>query len=193
MAFNVTMQLRNSAEAWGAVARAFHWSIAALVLVQFALGSIAEEMKLTPAKLDLFVWHKSIGLTVLVLAVLRLAWRFGNPPPGPPDGTPGWERRLAAIAHWVLYALIFAVPLSGWWVSDASRVPFKAFFLVPMPDFVATDRALQEAAAEVHEVLTMTLLVVVLVHVAAGLRHHFLLRDDVLRRMLTGRHDRDRP
>jgi cytochrome b561 len=130
-------------------------------------------------------------VTVLVLAVLRLLWRLGNPPPAPPAGMAGWERRLAAAAHWVLYALIFAVPLSGWWVSDASRVPFKAFFLVPMPDFIATDRALQDAAAEVHEALTMTLLVVVLVHIAAALRHHFLLRDDVLGRMLTGRHSRD--
>ena len=187
------MRFRNSADTWGVAARAFHWLIAALVLVQFAIGTVAEEMKLTPAKLDLFVWHKSIGVTVFVLAVLRLAWRLGNPPPEPPDGTPGWEQRLAAVAHWALYALIFAVPLSGWWVSDASRVPFKAFFLVPMPDFIATDRTLQEAAAEVHEVLTMTLLVVVIVHVAAALRHHCLLHDDVLRRMLTGRHDRDRP
>jgi len=185
------MQFRNSAETWGAVARGFHWLIAALIVVQFAIGSIAEEMKLTPAKLDLFVWHKSIGVTVLVLALLRLLWRLGNPPPVPPAGTAGWERKLAAMAHWVLYALIFAVPLSGWWVSDASRVPFKAFFLVPMPDFIATDRALQEAAAEVHEALTMTLLVVVILHVAAALRHHFLLRDDVLRRMLTGRQSRD--
>ena len=87
----------------------------------------------------------------------------------------------------MLYLLLFAVPLSGWWVSDASRVPFKGFFFLPMPDFIATDRALQESAAEVHEVLTMTLLIVVLGHVAAALRHHFLLRDDVLRRMLTGR------
>lgn len=185
------MKFRNSAETWGAVARAFHWLIAALIFAQFVIGSIAEEMKLTPAKLDLFVWHKSIGITVLLLAVLRLVWRMGNPPPLPPAGMPGWERKLAALAHWVIYVLIFAVPLSGWWVSDASRVPFKAFFLVPMPDFVATDRALQEAAAEVHEALTMTLLVVVIVHVAAALRHHFLLHDDVLRRMLTGRRSRD--
>ncbi len=185
------MQLRNSAETWGAVARTFHWLIAALVLVQFAIGTIAEGMKLTPAKLDLFVWHKSIGVAVLVLAVLRLAWRLGNPPPEPPGGTPAWERRLAAIAHWVLYGLLFAVPLSGWWVSDSSRVPFRAFFLVPMPDFIATDRSVQEAAAEVHEILMMTLLVVVILHVAAALRHHFLLHDDVLRRMLTGRRSRD--
>ena len=187
----MTVEFRNTRDTWGAVARGFHWLIATLVLAQFVIGTIAEEMKLTPTKLDLFVWHKSIGVTILLLAVLRLAWRFGNPPPAPPAGTPGWERKLASLAHWLLYALIFAVPLSGWWVSDASRVPFKAFFLVPMPDFIATDRALQEAAAEVHETLMMALLVVVILHIGAALRHHFLLRDDVLRRMLTGRCSRD--
>jgi len=187
----VTVEFRNTGNTWGAVARGLHWLIAVLVLAQFVIGTVAEEMKLTPAKLDLFVWHKSIGVTVLVLALLRLGWRLGNPPPAPPAGTPGWERKLASLAHWVLYALIFAVPLSGWWVSDASRVPFKAFFFVPMPDFIATDRALQEAAAEVHEALTITLLVVVMLHIGAALRHHYLLRDDVLRRMLTGRRSKD--
>jgi cytochrome b561 len=184
----VNVRFRNTADSWGAVARSLHWLIAALILSQFLIGSIADEMKLTPAKLDLFVWHKSIGITVLLLAVLRLAWRIGNPPP--PAGMPAWERKLAGLAHWVMYVLIFAVPLSGWWISDASRVPFKAFFVLPMPDFIATDRAVQETAAEVHEALTTTLLVVVIVHVAAALRHHFLLHDDVLRRMLTGRRNR---
>lgn len=187
----MTVQYRNSPDSWGAVAVGLHWLIAALILTQFVIGSIAEEMKLTPAKLDLFVWHKSIGVTVLLLAALRLAWRLGNPPPVPPAGMPQWERRLAAAAHAVLYALILAVPISGWWVSDASRVPFKAFFAVPMPDFIATDRALQEAAAEVHEALTVSLLLVVILHIAAALRHHFLLRDDVLRRMLMGRRNRE--
>ncbi len=187
----MTIRFRNSADSWGAIARGFHWLIAALVLAQFVIGSVAEEMKLTPAKLDLFVWHKSIGVTVLLLAVMRLAWRLANPPPAQPAGSPQWERKLAAAAHWALYLLLFAVPLSGWWVSDASRVPFKAFFFLPMPDFVATDRALQEAAAEVHEALTTSLLIVVLAHVAGALRHHFLLHDDVLRRMVTGRRNRD--
>jgi cytochrome b561 len=142
----MTLQLRNTAESWGAVARGFHWLIAALVLAQFAIGSIAEEMKLTPAKLDLFVWHKSIGVTVLLLALLRLAWRLANPAPAPPPGTPHWEHKLASLAHSLIYALVFVVPLSGWLVSDASRVPFKAFFFVPMPDFIATNHDLQEAA-----------------------------------------------
>jgi cytochrome b561 len=187
----MTIQFRNSPDTWGAVTRGLHWLIAVLILAQFVIGSVAEEMKLTPTKLDLFVWHKSIGVTILVLAVLRLLWRLANRPPAPPAGMPDWERKLAAFAHWVLYALIFAVPLSGWWISDASKVPFKAYFLVPMPDFIPTDRALQEAAAEVHEVLTMTLLVVVIAHLAAALRHHFVLHDDVLRRMLGGGRSRD--
>jgi cytochrome b561 len=187
----VTIQLRNSEDSWGAVARGLHWLVAVLVLAQFVIGSVAEEMKLTPAKLDLFVWHKSIGVTILALAVLRLLWRLANPPPAMPAGTPRWEQRLAALGHWALYALIFVVPISGWLVSDASRVPFKAYFVLPMPDLIATSRSLQEAAEEVHEVLTMTLLVVVIVHIAAALRHHFLLHDNVLRRMLTGRHSRD--
>lgn len=187
----MTTQFRNTADNWGAVTRALHWLIAALILVQFVIGSIAEDMKLTPTKLDLFVWHKSIGVTVLVLAVLRLAWRLGNAPPAPPAGTPRWEHVLASLGHWALYALIFIVPLSGWLISDASRVPFKAFFLVPMPDFIATDRTLQEAAEDAHETLVMTLLVVVILHIGAALRHHFLLRNDVLRRMLTGRRGKD--
>ena len=131
--------------------------------------------------------NKSMFLSVLLLPTLLFNQALANPPPALPAATPPWERKFAAAAHWVLYLLLFAVPLSGWWVSDASRVPFKGFFFLPMPDFIATDRALQESAAEVHEVLTMTLLIVVLGHVAAALRHHFLLRDDVLRRMLTGR------
>jgi cytochrome b561 len=187
----MTIQFRNSADSWGAVARGLHWLIAALILAQFAIGSIAEEMKLTPAKLDLFVWHKSIGVTVLLLAVLRLIWRIANPPPAPLPGTPDWEHRLASLAHWLIYVLVFAVPLSGWLVSDASRVPFKAYFLVSMPDFIATNHDLQEAAAEVHEALTTALLLLVIVHAAAALRHHFLLQDDVLRRMLTGRRKRN--
>ena len=81
----MTIRLRNTVDSWGATARWLHWLIAALVLVQFVIGSVAEEMTLTPTKLDLFVWHKSIGVSVLLLAVIRLAWRLGNPPPALPD------------------------------------------------------------------------------------------------------------
>ena len=178
---------RNSADSWGTIARSFHWFIALLIIAQFVIGRIAEAMSLSPAKLDLFVWHKSIGLTILLLVLLRLIWRLADPPPAPPTSSPGWETKLAAGGHYLLYLLMFAVPLSGWWISDASRVPFKAYFVMPMPDFVETNRAMQETAEGVHEGLVTALLVVALIHVAAALRHHFLLKDDVLRRMLPWR------
>jgi cytochrome b561 len=177
---------RNTSKAWGIVAKSFHWIVALLILTQFALGNIAENMKLSPAKIDAFVWHKSIGVTILLLALLRLAWRAANPPPITPHDTPAWETKLAAAGHWLLYGLMIAVPISGWIVSDASRVPFEGFFIVPMPDLIETTRELQEEAEDVHELLTKALIAVVLVHIAAALRHHFMLRNDVLRRMLPG-------
>lgn len=182
---------RNTETAWGAIAKSFHWLIAALILVQLIVGKVADEMSLSPQKLDMFVWHKSIGVTILLLAVLRLAWRAGNPPPAPPADIPRPETLLARAGHTVLYVLLFAVPVSGWWVSDSSRVPFKAFWIVPMPDWLPADRTAQELAEDVHGTLIVVLLVVVAVHVAAALRHHFWLRNATLRRMLPQRRSLD--
>ena len=184
------MRWRNTEKSWGAAARSFHWLVAAIILVQFVVGRIAEGMPVSPAKIDSFVWHKSLGVTVLVIVILRLVWRLFDAPPAPAEGIPPRETKLAAVGHWLLYVLMFAVPLSGWWVSDASRVPFEAFFVVPMPDLIATDRATQETAATVHEILTNVLLAVAAIHVAAALWHHFRLRNDVLRRMLWGERQR---
>jgi cytochrome b561 len=183
---DVTIRWRNTETSWGAAARSLHWLVAVLILVQFVIGKVAEGMSLSPAKIDIFVWHKSLGVTVLLIVMLRLAWRLLDTPPTPPEGIPEKETKLAAIGHWLLYVLMIAVPVSGWWVSDASRVPFEAYFIVPVPDLIPTDRAIQETAATVHEVLTNALLGVAAVHVTAALWHHFRLRNDVLRRMLTG-------
>ncbi len=183
----MNLRVRNTTSRWGTAARSFHWIVALLILAQFAVGKVADSLKLSPFKLDMFVWHKSLGVTVLLLVVFRLAWRLTDPPPAPPLNRPAWETKLAATGHYLLYALMFAVPISGWWVSDASRVPFKAYFALPMPDFIEANRSLQEAAEGVHEVLTNLLMLVVIVHIAAALRHHYWLKDDVLRRMLPGR------
>ena len=178
---------KNDEFTWGAVAKSFHWVVAALILGQLVLGKVADEMALSPQKLDLFVWHKSIGVSILLLALFRLLWRAGNAPPAPPQGIPRWETLSARIGHALLYLLLIAVPISGWWISDSSRIPFRAFWIVPMPDWLPTDRAIQEAAEDVHGMLIIALLAVLAVHVAAALRHHFLLRNDTLRRMLPWR------
>ena len=161
-----------------------------IILVQFVIGRIAEGMSVSPAKIDTFIWHKSLGVTMLLIVLLRLAWRLFDPPPAPPQRVSSRETKLAAVGHCLLYVLMFAVPLSGWWVSDASRVPFEAFFVVPMPDLIAADRTTQETAATVHEILTNVLLAVATIHVTAALWHHFRLRNDVLRRMLWGERQR---
>lgn len=183
--------LRNTVTSWGAVAKSFHWVLALLILCQLVLGKVAEEAPLSPLKLDLFVWHKSIGVTILLLVILRLAWRLNNPSPSMPAGTPAWETKLARIGHGLLYLLMFAVPITGWWVSDTSRIPFKAFWLVPVPDLIPADRAMSDLASDVHGALTNLLLLVVLIHIAAALRHHFFLHNQVLNRMLPRRGNSD--
>lgn len=176
--------LRNSEHAWGLVAITLHWLLAALIIGQLALGSAAEEAPVSPAKFELFVWHKSIGVTILVLVAFRLAWRLVNPTPSLPAETPAVERMLARGGHILLYGLMFAVPLSGWIVSDTSRIPFRIFWSVPTPDLMAVDKGISEAAADVHEGLVTFLMIVVLIHALAALRHHFIKRNDVLRQML---------
>ena len=148
---------------------------------------IAEETALSPLKLDLFVWHKSFGVTILLLVLLRAVWRLTNRPPSPATGSPAWEVRLARIGHLALYFLMFAVPLTGWWVSDTSRIPFRVFWWIRAPDMIAANRDMSELAADVHGALTKLLLLVVVIHVAAALRHHFFLHNETLTRMLPGR------
>ncbi len=186
MAYHPGMAIRwkNSKTDWGAVARAFHWIIALLIIAQMVLGKVADEMSLSPTKIDLFVWHKSIGVTLLLLVIARLAWRLANPAPSPAAGVSTIETRLAFAGHTLLYLLMIAVPVTGWLASDASIVPLKIFWLVPAPDLIARDRELSEIAGEVHEGLSTALAVVALGHIAAALRHHFWLRDATLSRML---------
>lgn len=180
---------QNTERAWGAVAKSIHWLVAILILGQLVLGTIAEEARISPLKLDLFVWHKSIGVSILLIVILRVAWRLKNPPPAAPDGLAVWEKRLARVSHGLLYLLMIVVPLTGWWISDTSRIPFRLYWAVPVPDLMAPHRDLSELAADVHGVLTKLLLAIVIVHILAALRHHFLLRDDTLLRMLPFRQE----
>jgi cytochrome b561 len=178
--------VRKPVDSWGSPAKFLHWLIAALVLVQIALGWSAVTWRLSPLKLDLFVWHKSIGLLILGLMLLRVLWRFSHRAPELPAGTARWERHAARLSHLLLYGLLLAMPLSGWIVNSAANIPVRVFWLVRLPNLVDPSKATEDIAARVHLLLFGVLALLLLVHVGAALRHHFVLRDNVLLRMLPG-------
>lgn len=182
------MQIRNSELRYGLVAMTLHWVIAALIVGMFALGQVMTAPPPAERDFALYQLHKSFGFVVLALVVVRLAWRWMNPqPPLPPTLKP-YERGLARATHAALYALIIALPLSGWLMVSASpwQIPTVVFGVVPVPHLLGPDGDLEALFKTVHAWLGWALVAVVVLHVAGALKHHFVLRDDVLRRMLPG-------
>lgn len=178
------MPWKNDATRWGDISQLLHWLVVALILLQGPLGLLMANMPNSPDKIRAYALHKSIGLTVLALAALRLAWRLHAQAPAPVPGTPPWQERAARISHALLYALLFAIPLSGWLFNSAAGFPLQWFGLFNLPALAASDPALRELAGTVHLWLFLLLVAVALVHAGAALHHHLVLRDATLARML---------
>ncbi|MDH5286823.1 MAG: cytochrome b [Betaproteobacteria bacterium] len=175
------MGLRNTAERYGSAARALHWSVAALVFSQIAGGSVLEELpRRTALRAFAFDAHESVGLAVLGLVAVRIAWRLVNVAPVATGH--GWQRLAAALAHFALYALMVAVPVVGYAMVDANGFGV-VFFGVKGPDLMAADKNLAKRLAEVHETLAWLLVALAALHVAAAGWHHCALRDGTLARM----------
>lgn len=165
----------------------FHWLVAVLIIAGFTLGVTMTDIPgLTPTKLRYFSWHKWIGITVLGLACLRLLWRLGHPAPPYPESMRGWQLRLASIVHFLLYVLIFAVPLSGYFYSLAAGVPVVYFGILPLPVLIDPNPDLKPVLKQLHYLLNVTLLIGVGLHVAGALKHALIDRDGILQRMLPG-------
>ncbi len=177
------MPLRNSSRRYGSVARFLHWLMFLLFVVMFALAWYMTGLPNTPAKVELYNLHKSIGLTLLLLAALRLAWRRISPPP-PLSGLADWERHAARASHAGLYVLMFLQPLSGLVAASSTNFPTVVFGLFNLPKLLPTDETVAGVFWLVHEASAIAILALVAVHAAAALRHHFWLKDEVLRRML---------
>ena len=178
------MQVRNTAAGWGAVSKFLHWIIVLLIITQYVLAEVADEMPLGFGKFETYARHKSIGITILGLAVLRLFWRWLNPTPELPNTLKPYERFLARAVHFGLYGFLFAQPITGWIMSNAENFPVSYFGWFTLPDLVAPDKAFGDFMEEVHETIFKCMLVLASLHVAAALKHHFWLKDDVLKRML---------
>ena len=174
----------NAPKRYTLTAVRLHWLMAILLIGLFAVGLYMTGLKLSPQKLQLYSWHKWAGVTVFVLALVRLAWRIGHPPPADPAGMPRWQALAAHGVHHLLYLLMIAIPLSGWLMSSAKGFQTVWFGVLPLPDLLQKDKALGDLLQTVHQFLNYSLAALVLAHAGAALKHQFIDRDGVLARML---------
>lgn len=180
----MNLPIRNTRQAYGLIAQLLHWSVMIGIVLQFVWSWRIDETDSIRQQFALVNQHKSIGMTVLALVLLRLGWRAFNPPPPHPETMKGWERWAASSVHWLLYALILAMPLSGWAYSTAAGYGAEFFGLLDIPGFVPVDEDLEDWLGELHEWLSWAIVALVGLHIAAALRHQFFVRDNVLKRML---------
>ena len=164
-----------------------HWLIAALIFVAFPLGVYMSDLPLSPTRLQLYSYHKWIGISVLLLVGLRIVCRLTHRPPALPDDLPRWQRAASHAVHGLLYLLILAVPMTGWLMSSAKGFQTVWFGVLPLPDLVEKNRELGQALGSAHQFLNYLLLTLVILHVVAALKHHFHERRPFLQRMGLGK------
>lgn len=178
------MLIRNSKREYGVIAKFFHWVIALIIFTLFGVGLYMADLPVTPAKFELYGLHKSFGILVLSLVVLRFLWKMGNSTPELPKHMSMIEALGAKGAHLVLYLLMFGMPLSGWLMSSAAGFPVSVFGLFTLPDLIAANKEYLEYLEYFHEYAAYFLMAVVFVHMAGALYHHFYYKDTILKRML---------
>ncbi|MEM9839011.1 MAG: cytochrome b [Pseudomonadota bacterium] len=174
-------------ERYTSVAKAFHWAIAILIISEIAGGIIMTAMPFSDTKFLIYQFHKSFGLTVLMLSLGRLAWRLTHKPPAPVEGIPTWQERCASAAHVAFYVVMIGIPLSGWLMVSASTtgIPTKLFFVIPVPHWpIPVSESSELFWESTHEIIAKSTIGLIVLHVAAALKHHFKDRDLTLVRML---------
>lgn len=176
--------MSTTAARYNNTAIVLHWLVALLIFAAFPLGMYMHDLPLSPTKLQLYSYHKWLGILVLVFAVLRVVWRIGNAPPALPDSIARVQQLASHGIHALLYVLLFAVPMSGWVMSSAKGFKTVLFGVLPLPDLVGKDKALGELLSGVHQSLNYLLLALVLLHVAAALKHRLIDKDEIMDRML---------
>ncbi|HTG38750.1 cytochrome b [Sphingomonas sp.] len=163
------------------VARALHWTMAALIILNLLAGLFHDALE---GVVEVMPLHKATGILILALTLVRIGWRLTHRPPPAPASSAAWERGSAHAVHMALYALMLAMPISGWIMSSGGQYPISFYGLFEVPKFAVTrDDALWGVARQGHEVMGLTMLALAALHIAAALRHHFLLKDGLLRRM----------
>lgn len=178
------MAKNASDERYGAVAIFFHWASAALILAAILCAWSIHLTTDEALQSNLLIIHRSFGISVLVVSALRVVWRATHPAPPPPGSLPRWQQWVAAGTHWLLYGLLFAMPIAGYVSMTAADQPVSFFYLFDLPQLIARDPALAKLAFRTHRNLQWAIYLLVGLHAAAALGHHFVIKDNVLRRML---------
>lgn len=173
-----------------AVAVTLHWLIALGIVGLLVIGFLMGDVEAPELKFKLYQLHKSFGITVLVLSVMRLLWRLTHRPPALPPQTKPWEKWAAHAVHWGFYVIMIGMPLVGWLGVSASpmKMPLRIFNtfslpLLPFFDGVVDPRGTAKALFEAHELMAYIAIGLLVLHLGAALKHHFIVRDDVLLRM----------
>lgn len=181
------MALRNTRVEWGSVAKFFHWASALLIVGVATVGWVMKDLPGSPDKIKVYALHKSFGLTILALVLARALWRLGDPRPAHPPTMTAWQRALSGGVHGLLYAVMIAMPISGWLYNSASNFPLKWFDLFKVPALSGPDKELKALAAAAHAWGFWILAALFALHLAGVAKHHFVDRDDVLAKMLPWR------
>ncbi len=167
-------------------AKGLHWLMAVLFFGMLGLGFYMQGLPLSPDKLKLYSWHKWVGVTVFLLALFRIAWRVTHQPPALPSSMPRLMQIAAHAGHHMLYMLMFLIPLSGWLMSSAKGFQTVWFGILPIPDLLEKNKLLGDLLQTVHVSLNYLFIAVLIGHIGAALKHHFIDKDDILTRMLPG-------
>jgi cytochrome b561 len=170
---------------YGPTAKVFHWLIVALLLVQYSIGWLMPDIHRGDRPGAAMTFHVSVGLTILMLIILRLAWRLSHPV-APESSLPPWQRLSSAAVHWLLYALALATSATGWLFASFRGWSMSYFFLAPMPMLAPDNAAAGKAIDGLHQAMEWALLAVIGIHVVAALAHIFIYRDRIMQRMLPG-------
>ena len=165
------------------VSIALHWVMAALIVTTWSIAIAISDMPLSPTRITGYSWHKWLGMTVLLLVLVRLVWRATHPAPKLELVMPLWQERAMQLTHFGLYLLMIAIPLVGWVMSSAKGYTVNYFGLFDLPNLVEKDKAFGHFLKEVHEYLADVLVALVSLHVLAALKHQFIDKDGLLSRM----------
>jgi cytochrome b561 len=183
----IRIGIENTEDRYGAVGVLLHWSMGILIVALAGLGLYMVTLPdagFNLKKITLLLYHKEFGMLVLALAVLRLAWRMSNVIPQATKHLPDWQKIAARFVHLSFYALMFALPITGWLMSSAAGFPVSFLKLFTLPDLISKNEYLFQRFIEIHKWLGYALIFFLLIHSGAALRHHFIFKDDTLRKML---------